>query len=137
MYVIYKIVWQNQVIYIGSTCNFNRRINEHKSKCYNEISNRYNTPIYQFIRDNCKWEDLSFEIIEEIECNDKKELYEKEGKHIRMFQSTCLNIQIAGVNCIENMKKYQKEYQKEYQKTDEYKKYQKEYRLKKKLSNSL
>ena len=42
--------------YIGSTEDLNQRESEHKSDCNNPNSKKYNSPKYQYIRDNEGWE---------------------------------------------------------------------------------
>jgi len=76
--VIYKIKhnedYEDDNIYIGSTCNFKHRKNAHKTGCYNEKSRNYNSPVYQFIRDNGGWDQWVMTPIEQYSCNSKKEL---------------------------------------------------------------
>ena len=53
--------------YIGSTKDSQTRKYNHRSCCFNEISNRYNLKIYQFIRNNnINFDELQFEKISEI-----------------------------------------------------------------------
>ena len=79
---IYNIILKGEVIYVGSTINLTQRIKDHKKKCYGKSSDCYNKQLYQFIRDNCKWDELSFEIIKEVEVIDVKELRKMEGEYI-------------------------------------------------------
>ena len=61
--IIYKLVhkedYDNVNIYIGSTTDFIRRKNSHKSNCCNEKSKEYNEKKYQYIRGNGGWECLN------------------------------------------------------------------------------
>ena len=53
---IYKIKhnedYNDENIYIGSTCNLIRRRCYHKYCCNNENNKKYNYPLYQYIREN-------------------------------------------------------------------------------------
>ena len=89
---IYKI-WKHNFIYIGSTCNFNQRMSQHKSSCNNIKSKSYNLKIYQTIRLNGGWDEFEKEIIKHVCCENKKELHEIEGEFIK-------NIGIGTMNCI-------------------------------------
>lgn len=130
MYIIYKISYKERIIYIGSTKDFHKRICAHKTRCY-ENSEKSNYAIYQFIRENCEWQDLSFEVLEEIEdYNDKKEIREVEGDYIRLYRDSCLNIEIPGRTKKEwikdNIDKF-KQTQKKYKQSDKGRKYQNKY----------
>ena len=68
--VIYKITTGND-LYIGSTCNFTRRKNCHKSAIYNDKIKDYNTLLYQTIRENDgEWD---IKVVVEFPCNTKQE----------------------------------------------------------------
>jgi hypothetical protein len=82
IYVIYCTVDETLPVYIGKTKDLKRRWWGHKSVCTNENSERYNYPVYQFIRENhgieqwsikelymCKEDDDS-SILEEFYIND-------------------------------------------------------------------
>ena len=65
-YTFYKIGHPEypELIYIGSTKNYQERKMGHKDRCYNENDSGYNVPLYQFIRNNnIIFEELYFEII--------------------------------------------------------------------------
>lgn len=71
-YVMYEIRPLDQTktfSYIGSTINFTRRKCEHKNVCYNNKKREYNTPLYQYIRDNGGWEEFEMVPIEEYSCD--------------------------------------------------------------------
>ena len=62
----YKISHYNypELVYIGSTKNYQRRRGRHKSDCYNETNSKFNTPFYQFIRNNnIVFEELEWNVI--------------------------------------------------------------------------
>jgi hypothetical protein len=119
--IIYKLCCKDinvKDIYVGSTTNFTKRKQKHKSDCNNENSKNYNFNVYKFIRNNGGWDNWDMVVVERYECNDKLELHKKERDILEQLGAT-LNM------CIPN--RSIKEYQKEYQKTDKFKEYQKEY----------
>ncbi len=68
-YKIFHNDYQN-LVYIGSTKNFNRRKIGHKTDCWNEKSINFNKKLYQFIRENnIDFNDLQWEILLEGECH--------------------------------------------------------------------
>jgi len=88
--VIYKLKHNEDYvdlnIYIGSTCNFKHRKNEHKNNCNNEKSKNYNSPVYQFIRDNGGWDGWIMIAIEEYSCDSKKKLEIRERYYIDLLR---------------------------------------------------
>lgn len=92
--VVYNVVYQARCLYIGSTWNYNRRIREHKSNCYNPKRREYNYNLYKFIRDTDIWEAFQFTVIDTIECDDsdvdrgKNELHTAEQFYIDMLEPT-------------------------------------------------
>jgi hypothetical protein len=82
LYYIYKITCKNDSndLYIGSTKDFRKRLNKHKSDCYNENCKHYNYNLYQVIRANGGWQNWAMEIIEdvEVESKDDAEIIEEE-----------------------------------------------------------
>ena len=90
---IYKI-WKHNFIYIGSTCNFNKRMIEHKSSCNNIKSKSYNLKIYQTIRLNGGWDEFEKEKIKHVCCENRNELREIEGMFIKKIGT--INCMIAG-----------------------------------------
>jgi len=122
--IIYIIKCKDETIkdcYIGSTINFKRRKYHHKSRCYNENSKSFNLKVYKFIRDNNGWDNFYFDILENVNCNTRKELCKLEGEYIKLYKPS-LNTNIEG----RTIKEYQKEYRKNNK--DKIKKYNKEYR---------
>ena len=68
---IYKLCCKNvdvKEIYIGSTTNFKRRKNAHKTSCNNEKGKKYNMNVYSFIRENGGWNNWSMILVEEVCC---------------------------------------------------------------------
>ena len=90
---IYKIS-KDKLIYIGSTCDFNQRMNVHKSICYNINSKSYNLKIYQTIRLNGGWDEFEKVVIKNICCENREELHEIEGEFIKNIGT--MNCQISG-----------------------------------------
>ena len=80
--LIYKLVknddYDNVNIYIGSTTDFIRRKNNHKSSCINEKDKGYNAKKYQYIRDNGGWNEWKMIEIEKFPCNDGNEARARE-----------------------------------------------------------
>ena len=84
--VMYKICCKNidiTDIYIGHTTNIKKRIRCHKDSCNNPKNNRYHFKVYEFIRNNGKWDNWNIIVIEEYPCNSfsdavikERELYE-------------------------------------------------------------
>jgi len=89
--VIYKLCHcndlENKNIYVGSTTNLKNRKNQHKTKCNNENSEKYNLLVYQFIRDNGGWNEWVMIPIEQYPCNGKEELEIRERYHIELLKS--------------------------------------------------
>lgn len=59
---VYKITIGEET-YVGSTCNFKKRLSKHKSDCYNTESKGYNSKIYKYIREHSHWDNVKVEII--------------------------------------------------------------------------
>lgn len=73
-YIIYKIGLSDGYEYIGSSCEFKDRVNNHISVCYNEKIKSYNTPLYKHVREhNLKFDKDNFVVLEEIKNITKKE----------------------------------------------------------------
>jgi len=88
---IYKISCKDENItdcYIGSTINFKQRKKKHKGVCNNKNDKRYNSKLYQFIRENGGWDNWIIEIIEEIETDDTNQLLKKERDYINLNNSS-------------------------------------------------
>ena len=64
--------------YIGSSRDFNKRRNKHKSDCNNPNSKRYTSKLYQHIRDNGGWNNWAIFELEKYPCNSKEECEERE-----------------------------------------------------------
>ena len=89
--LIYKICCNDPNItdcYIGSTTNIIKRRQQHKYNYTNEKSKKYQYYIYQFIRENCGWDNWSLVLIEYYPCNNKLELEKRERYYIEEFHAT-------------------------------------------------
>jgi len=114
---IYKIICKTtNNIYIGSTCNtLKQRLNEHKS-CYKRFKlnkqNTYNNSSFKILENN----NYEIQLIENYQCNNKKELLERERFYI--IEDNCINKYIptrTNKEYREDNKEYYKKYNKEYQ----------------------
>jgi len=109
--VIYKICCKDpeiKDIYVGSTTNFKRRMSNHKSICNNEKSEKYNLPVYRFIRDTGGFENWSIVKIRDVCCKDKYDLVAEERKEFEKLDAT-LNSQYPRRSKKEYFKKYREE----------------------------
>ena len=79
--------FNNENIYIGSTCNFIRRKNKHKTTCNNENSKNYNLKIYKYIRNNGGWDAWVMTKIIDYLCNNKSQLNTMERSYIDDYKS--------------------------------------------------
>jgi len=138
---IYKIFSKNKDdpnVYIGSTKNFKKRMNQHKSDCNNEKSHCHNLFLYNYIRSHGGWDSFDSEIIYEFECEDNKQKLQIEQEYINRY-SFGLN-SLKAFSTVDEINEYQKEYRednkeklaeqkKEYYKSnkEKIKQYQKEY----------
>jgi len=61
-YIIYKLVFPNNKIYVGQTNNFDRRTSQYKSNSYNTKSIEYDRLIHKAIR-KYDWDNVGVEII--------------------------------------------------------------------------
>jgi len=120
--IVYKLCCKDvqiKEIYIGSTTNFRRRKNDHKTNCNNEKNKKYNLKVYQFIRDNGGFDNWTMVQIEEYDCSNKRELGQYERFQIEQLKPSlncyiptrthkeryCDNKEILG----ERMKEYRKQ----------------------------
>ena len=89
--IIYKIVCNNlniKDIYVGHTTQFTKRKNNHKERCNNPNSKKYNLKIYKIIRENEGWDNWSMIEIEKYPCNDKNEACSRERYWYEQLNST-------------------------------------------------
>ena len=140
--VIYKIqhLEKDELVYVGSTTNFVKRKNQHKSQCKTQTQK-----VYEMIRENGGWECFNMIIIKEYPCQTKIDLVQEEDRVMREL-NTSLNMYrsyLSPEKKIEYTKEYYKTKKEEFKKhNNEYyennkeqiKKANKEYRKKKKIN---
>ena len=107
--------------YVGSTKNIRKRMNKHKSTCYNQNNKKYNFKLYKFIRENGGWDNVDIHILQKCNKSVKRIVEDFYMKHY--------NCELNDRGAIFNREK-KKEYLKEYYKNNnEYRKdYANEYR---------
>ena len=149
--IIYKLVknddYDNVNIYIGSTTDFIRRKNKHKS-CCNCVTNRdHNNKKYQYIRDNGGWEEWNMIEVEKFPCNDGNEARAREEYWRCHFNSQLNSIRAYRTDeqkkehtklYYENNKEKKLEYQKAYYENNKENRieYQRNYNKKNKTDSS-
>ena len=114
--------------YIGSTTDFTKRKNQHKSDCNNENRRCYNQKNYKFIRENGGWSNWLMIELEKYPCNDKREAEYREEK-IRVERNATLNMKRA-FTTEEQLLEYKKQYKEQYkeQNKDQITEYHKQYK---------
>jgi len=115
--VIYKICCKDENIsdcYVGSSYSHISRKSQHKSICNNEKSDKYNLPVYRYIRDNGGWDNWEFVLLEEYPCDNKNQLVIRERYWFELLGAK-LNSYYPQIT-EEEKKEYNKEYNKEYHK---------------------
>jgi len=89
--IVYRISCKDQTItriYIGSSVNFKQRLYSHKSICNNQTSPYYNCMLYTYIRDNGGWGNFKMEVIEDVICENLRELHRKERYYMDVLGAT-------------------------------------------------
>ena len=81
---VYKIS-NGTFTYYGSTCNFKRRMKNHKTNCYNKNNKSYNYKLYKTIRNNGGWEQFTKQIVED-NIETKQQWKERETYYLRNFK---------------------------------------------------
>jgi hypothetical protein len=99
-YTFYKLSIADKC-YVGSTIDFDNRMNKHKCSCNNENDKKYHLKVYQYIRENGCWNDVNIMIIDKIIYNDKDEAREMETKFMLSF-----NAELNSVYPKRSMKEY-------------------------------
>ena len=129
--MIYKLVhkedYDSENIYIGSTTDFVRRKNEHKSSCNNEKHKEYNAKKCQYIRENGGWECFNMIEVEKFPCNDKREAEARE-EFWKCHYNSQLNMKRAYRNDEQRIEQCKELCKKHYEQNKEKRlEYQKEY----------
>ncbi len=90
--IVYKLCCDDPEItdiYVGSTCNFKVRKNQHKSHCNNENGEKYDRYVYRFIREHGGWGAWSMILVKKYpHVVDNYELKQKECKWIKKLKAT-------------------------------------------------
>ena len=101
--IIYKIINYDypELVYVGSTTNFTKRKQQHKSHCVNINSSKYSRKLYASIRASGGWETWNMIKICDYPCYDKREAELEEDRHMMELESN-LNMRRAS----RSMKQY-------------------------------
>jgi hypothetical protein len=87
--IIYTIRCRDPTItdfYIGTTTNEVRRYDQHKSA----FTQKYNLPLYNYIRSNNGWENFEMKKLKDFPCNNSQELHAEEER-LRLTMGATLN----------------------------------------------
>jgi predicted house-cleaning noncanonical NTP pyrophosphatase (MazG superfamily) len=87
--LIYSIVCKTDktLIYIGSTTNFTKRKNHHKTVCHNEKNKDHNTPVYVMVRANGGWDNFEMQPVKEYACENAIQLVIEEERLRKQMQA--------------------------------------------------
>jgi len=87
--LIHKEATNDDMVYIGSTCDVDGRMKTHKSHCTNPNDIYHHYKVYKYIRENGGWEEWKYEILDEIEVPLKEceERYKYEDEYIRRYDA--------------------------------------------------
>jgi len=89
IYMIYKEGLKE--IYIGSTEDLEDRKDQHKYRCECDDIAYSNMKVYKFIRENGGWNEWVFEMIEQYECENRRELEQREQYYMDINKDNLLN----------------------------------------------
>ena len=127
-YFFYKIVNINgdcDLCYVGSTANWGRRLQCHKSSCHNKNSPRYNYKLYQMIRANGGWCEFKM-----VEIGKAEQLTQRQAHAIEETYRSALKADMNSRRCfvtLETAKEQKKQYK--IDNAEIIKEYQKQYRI--------
>jgi hypothetical protein len=112
--IIYKIACKTDesLIYVGSTTDFTKRKNSHKTACTNALDKTHSTPVYVMIRANGGWDAFEMKPIKEFPCENKIQLVIEEER-IRKEMNSNLN-KIRAYRTEDEKKESKKEHNKAY-----------------------
>jgi hypothetical protein len=90
--IIYTIICNtdDSLIYVGSTTDYRRRKNQHKTKSNPSENRNHNTPQYKIIRENGGWDNFTMTPVKEFPCENKIQLSIEEER-IRKELNATLN----------------------------------------------
>ena len=87
--IVYKLCCTDVNVtdeYVGSTCNFAKRKSNHKHACNTETSDKYNLPVYQYIRENGGWENWQMIQLLSFSCQTAREKELKEREYVDLLK---------------------------------------------------
>jgi hypothetical protein len=112
--IIYKLVhkedYDNVNTYIGSTTDFRRRKNTHKTNCNSEKSKEHNQKNYQYIRNNGGWDCFNMIEVEKFPCGDKRQAEARE-EYWRCHFNSQLNTRRAYITYEERREQKKEHYE--------------------------
>jgi hypothetical protein len=113
---IYSFSFQDKIIYIGSTIkSLKDRLNVHKND-----SQKSKSALYTFINEKGGFDNIKMNLIENYQCNSRRELEQREQFYIEKYDNL-----LNSHNAFTDQKEYRKQY---YQKNKEHDlEYQKKY----------
>ena len=87
--IIYKLINYDypELVYVGSTTNFTKRKQHHKSSCNNEKNLNHNLKVYTNIRENDGWENWNMIKICDYPCNNRREAEKEEDRYMILMKS--------------------------------------------------
>jgi hypothetical protein len=94
--IIYKLINYDypDLVYVGSTTNFTKRKQQHKSRCNNESNSGHELKVYKVIRENGGWQSWTMVQICDFPCETKIEAIQEEDRHMLELKAS-LNSQRA------------------------------------------
>jgi len=97
--IVYKIYCKDSSItefYVGSSCDLQKRKYTHKYNCSNNNSPYYNLKVYRYIRNNGGYDNWEFEILLQVEVENKEELRSNYEAKYQLDLKPSLNSQTEG-----------------------------------------
>ena len=116
--IIFYIIKCNDLektdIYVGSTFNFTKRKNQHKSGCNNPNHTNYNLKIYIHIRENGGWDAFTMTMLDRKVCVDMLEARKHEQILITQYKANLNTNKAFGAETREEyIKQYHTEHKEE------------------------
>lgn len=107
---VYRLIYNDITYYVGSTTNMRLRKSQHRIDSNYEKGEKYNRPLYKFIRDTGGWNiGWSMILIETYpQCKTSDELRKYERHHYDIYKPS-LNLNKPYIT-IEEVKERQKQY---------------------------
>ena len=96
---VYKLYCKDlaiKEIYVGSSIDINARIRSHKNASHNPNNGDYNLKVYKFIRDNGGYDAWIYEILEECDVENKKDLVLNYERKYQLELDPQLNVRVEG-----------------------------------------